>query len=283
MILVKMKSKIGFPQNPTTITINRRDYNTFFELSNDLFCKESRKSVISWINETPIDHKGWDVCCFDVNAYYSVFDNEIIIPCGILEYPFYVESENWSNNLGGLGSIIAHEIIHGFDSTGYQFDSNGNKRMWWSGKDKMMYNISINRIKLKYSKILIKVHSQKNEYVNLDSGKTLNENIADIGGVDLSYRALKHEINRNQYFDEDTIKKMKMLFFVKWAKLWRNKTNQHAFDQDLQDQDLQEQDHSPPEIRANMVVSNIDDFYTLFDIKKNYEMWVHPNDRIHIW
>ena len=168
--------------------------------------------------------------------------------------------------------IVGHEITHGFDDQGSKFDSNGNLMNWWTPQDKLKYNQKIDIIRKQYAE-----YSVENHPVN--SNLTLGENIADIGGLALSYRALilylqEHPEENNTIDNMSPEKK----FFIGYANLWKSKARkEHMITR------LNTDPHSPPEIRVNAVIRNIDSFYDLFNIKPDNKLYLEPSFRARIW
>lgn len=220
----------------------------------------------------PLDRNQWFMNCHNVNAYYSPSFNEIVFPAGILQAPFFSLDQNISFNFGGIGSIIGHEITHGFDDQGSKFDSDGNLNNWWTEEDLIKYKAKTENVKKQYSdyKILGK---------KINTELTLGENIADIGGVYISFNAfekylLQHpeeNINLNNFTPQQ-------LFFINYANIWKSKST----DEEVHRRLLVDP-HSPPELRVNYVLRNINAFYSAFGVKKENSLYLEPEKRVRIF
>ena len=220
----------------------------------------------------PLDRNQWFMNSHAVNAYYSPNLNEIVFPAGILQAPFFSIDQNIGFNFGGIGSIIGHEITHGFDDQGSKYDGNGNLNNWWTKEDFIKYKAKTDIVKKQYSNYEILGKKINGEL-------TLGENIADIGGVYISLKAFekylkdhpKENIKINGYTS-------KQLFFINYANIWKSKST----DEDVHNK-LVIDPHSPPMFRVNGVVRNIDDFYVEFNIKKTNSLYLEPEFRAKIF
>jgi predicted metalloendopeptidase len=203
-----------------------------------------------------------------VNAYYSPSYNEIVFPAGILQKPFFSIEQNMASNFGGFGMVIGHEITHGFDDAGCKFDSNGNLKNWWTPNDFKKYNMMADIIKSQYGKYKIEGESVNPEL-------TLGENMADIGGLGLSYNAYMRYL---EDYPEENTKENKREFFYNYARIWRSKARKEDIIQRLL-----VDTHSPPIYRVNGGLANIDAFYELFDVTHENEMYIEPSARAKLW
>ena len=216
----------------------------------------------------PLDRTLWFMSAHQVNAYYSPSLNDIVFPAGILQEPFFSKSQDIASNFGGFGMVIGHEITHGFDDQGSKFDSDGNLKNWWTDLDRTKYNEKTEIVKTQYSKYVI-------ENNNVNGELTLGENIADIGGLALSFRALKQYLkDKFNYVDTKLLKQ----FFINYANIWKSKSRK----EDTLYR-LTVDPHSPPIFRVNGAVKNIDEFYDLFNINKTDALYIEPNKRAKIW
>ena len=172
-----------------------------------------------------------------------------------------------AQNFGGIGCIIGHEITHGFDDMGSKFDMNGDLKDWWTKKDKKNYKMKSNLLIEMFNKL--KIHGN-----SINSILTLGENIADIGGVDIAFNSLKSYYKKYPYqLTNDSYK----IFFYSYANIWKCViTKEESLKKLLTDQ------HAPPIYRVNIILGNINDFYKIFDIKKNTPMWIDEKDRFSI-
>lgn len=195
-----------------------------------------------------------------VNAYYSPSNNLICFPAAILQAPFYSYTQTKSENYGGIGTVIGHEISHAFDNNGSQFDENGNMNNWWTEKDYETFNN------------LAKAMIDQFEGIPFASGNvngtlTVSENIADAGGLSCSLEALKR--NSDYSLEE---------FFINYAKIWCRKAKL-----EYKDLLLKTDVHAPAELRVNVQVKNLAEFYEAFDIKEEDKMYLEKDKRVNIW
>ena len=221
----------------------------------------------------PVDRTEWFMLPQTVNAYYSPAGNEIVFPAAILQAPFFALSADDAVNYGAIGGVIGHEIGHGFDDQGSKSDGDGNLRDWWTPTDKA-----------NFQKLTGALADQYSALCPLDDGKTcingrlaLGENIGDVGGLSLSYRAYKLSLNGKEApvingFTGD------QRFFMAWAQVWRTKFREAALRQQLQTGP-----HSPGMYRILGVVRNFDEWYKAFDVKPGDKMYLPPEERIRIW
>ncbi len=219
----------------------------------------------------PVDKTEWFMTPPTVNAYYNPSFNEIVFPAGILQPPFYFQNGDDAVNYGGIGFVIGHEMTHGFDDQGSQYDKNGNLRTWWSDTD--LKN---------YGQIADKVVAQYDSYTILDSvhvnGKlTLGENMADIGGLAIAYAAFKmtKEAEENKSIDNLTPDQR---FFFSSAQVWRMVTRPETLLWRINNDP-----HSPEIYRVNGPLSNMPAFYEAFGVKPGDKMYRPEEDRIKIW
>jgi putative endopeptidase len=223
----------------------------------------------------PVDRTEWGMSPPTVNAYYSPTRNEIVFPAGILQPPFFSAQADDPVNYGGIGAVIGHEMTHGFDDQGRKYDAQGNLKNWWTAEDGK-------RFQERGEKIV----QQFNSYVMIDNlhvnGQlTEGENIADLGGVKISYAALEKALGRksvterNQKIDGFTPQQR---FFLSWAQNWRNNTRRETIRLLLQIDP-----HSPGKFRVNGPFSNLREFAHAFDIPDGSPMVRPPDERVQIW
>lgn len=254
---------VGYPDkiNPLfdTFKVNGKDEN------GDLFTNIHNIGKLVIKNEfskwnKPVDKSLWDMSANTVNAYYSPLENVIVFPAAILQAPFYSLKQSSSENFGGIGAVIAHEISHAFDNNGCQFDEDGNLNNWWTKEDHEHFD--------KLAQSMIKEFDGIPFAGKKVNGKlTVSENIADGGGLSCAEEAAKGEEDCNL---RD--------FFINWAKIWRTKSTEQ-FKQLLLSIDV----HAPSELRAQVQVKNLADFYTTFNVKPNDGMYMKPENRVNIW
>ncbi|MBU4692094.1 M13 family metallopeptidase [Mycoplasma zalophi] len=202
----------------------------------------------------------WSMSPAMINAYYSPTDNKIVFPAAILQAPFYSIDQSSSQNFGGIGTVMAHEISHGFDNNGANFDENGNIKNWWTDKD-------YENLKEKEQKMIELFDGIETEY-GISNGKlTVSENIADCGGVACAFESAKMQKDFNA-----------KEFMINYATIWRAKYLP-KYAELLLLTDV----HSLTRLRANIQLSNMDEFYEEFDIKEGDKMYVSPEKRVKIW
>ena len=209
---------------------------------------------------TTVKKLEWGMSSNTVNAYYNPSVNHICFPAAILQAPFYSLTQTKSENYGGIGAVIGHEISHAFDNNGSQFDENGNLKNWWTKKDYETFD--------EKAKAMIDLF----DGIEFSGGKingklTVSENIADAGGLSCALEALK---NGGEYNLEE--------FFINWAKIWRIKAKKEYLDYVIK-VDV----HAPGELRANIQPRNLDDFYKTFNVEENDKMYLEKKKRVNIW
>lgn len=219
----------------------------------------------------PVDKTEWQMTPPTVNAYYNPAFNEIVFPAGILQYPFFSEDADDAVNYGGIGAVIGHEITHGFDDQGRQYDADGNLKNWWTSADSAAF---VKRANL--------VVDQFNNYTVLDTVHingmlTQGENLADLGGVAIAYEAFKktEQGKSNKKIDGFTPDQR---FFLSWAQVWRANTRPEELAQRVVTDP-----HSPSELRCNGPLSNMPEFYAAFGIKPGDKMWRPDSLRARVW
>lgn len=264
--------KIGYPdrwRNYAGLTIDKT--GSFY--TNVM--SASRHETADFIQRLgkPVDKAVWDITPQTVNAYYNPQFNEIVFPAGILQPPFYDYRADEAVNYGGIGAGIGHEISHGFDDEGSQFDAEGNLNNWWNAEDLVKFKAK--------GKALAQ---QFNRYEPLPGlfvqGEfTLGENIGDLGGLNAAYDGL------HRYFRENDLHPGKLdgltaeqRFFISWATIWRAKYREEA----LRTQILTNV-HSPAMYRSNGAPSNMPEFYEAFGVRTGDKLYREPADRVKIW
>lgn len=221
----------------------------------------------------PVDKSEWLMFPQTVNAYYLPTGNEIAFPAAILQPPFFNLLADDAVNYGAIGGVIGHEVGHGFDDQGSKGDGDGNLRDWWTAEDKA-----------NFEKLTSALVDQYNAHCPFDEGKTcingrltLGENIGDLGGLSLAYRAYKLSLNGKEapviegYTGDQR-------FFMAWAQAFRSKTREAAARQELVIDP-----HSPDDYRVNGIVRNFDEWYKAFDVKPGDKLYLEPEKRIRIW
>lgn len=227
------------------------------------------KDEIEKIN-TRLRPENWEDAIFAVNAFYYNEGNRLILPAGILRWPFFHTSASDGWNFGGIGATIGHEITHAFDNDGKDYDSDGNRNPWWSKKEYLRYREKANA--------LIKLYSET-EYFgrHLNGYLTLSENIADLGGLSIALSALKKRLKKRNASTEEWRREV-CDFFISFAVSWRTKEKKKKAMQSLF-MDV----HSPAIARVNNIVCQFDDWYECFNVKPGDILYKAPKDRIRIF
>lgn len=219
----------------------------------------ANKELFSRWNK-PVDRMRWEMSAATVNAYYHPFKNIIVFPAAILQAPFYSLRQSSSENYGGIGAVIAHEISHAFDNNGALFDEYGNLHNWWTKEDTEHFQ------KLA-QKMIDEFNGLPFAGQKVNGKLTVSENIADGGGLSCALAAAQEE---SDYSGKE--------FFINWARIWRMKaTTQYM--QLLLSIDV----HAPNKLRANVQAQNQDEFFKVFDIHEGDGMWKAPSQRVNIW
>ena len=220
---------------------------------------------------SPTDRERWFMTPQTVNAYYHPSLNEIVFPAAILQPPFFNPDADDAVNFGSLGAVVGHEMTHGFDDQGRKYDSCGTMRDWWSEEDAKEYEARV--------EVMINQAGKFEVYgKNLNGKFTCGENIADLGGVKLALRALKKHL-------ADGIPQQKIngftpeqRLFLAWSQIWRqNVKKERAIQLVTLDP------HGPNELRCNGTLSNIQDFYDVFNISSESAFFVSESERVNIW
>ncbi|MAR43336.1 MAG: endothelin-converting protein [Flavobacteriaceae bacterium] len=272
--LRKMKVKVGFPDkwedysklqlikdennsNYFEARINIAEYNFFDNLSDF---------------EKPVDKSQWLLTPQTVNAGYVPIFNEIIFPAAFLQPPFFDMYADPAVNYGAIGSVIGHEILHGFDDSGADFDEVGNLRNWWTEKDLERFNKLGEKLANQFSEIEV----LPGNFIN---GKfTLGENIGDLGGLRAAYDAYKIYKKNNKTPDSIYGYTPEQLFFISFANNFRTKIREEA-----QKNYLRIDPHSPGYYRVNQSVRNMDEFHEAFNTTSEDSMFLSKEKRVYIW
>ena len=212
-----------------------------------------------------------------VNAYYKPSTNEICFPAGILQRPFFAPDGAAAENYGGIGAVIGHEIGHGFDDQGAQYDGPGNLNDWWTADDKAAFEVKSKALIAQYD--AFEPRNLPGEHVN--GALTVGENIGDLGGLTIAHKAYAIALE-DEPAEVDAVEGEGELtgtqrLFMNWAYCWRTKRRK---EQELQL--LTVDPHSPAEFRAN-IVRNLDEFHTAFDTTDADGLWLDPEERVRIW
>ncbi len=261
--------KVGYPEkwkNYDALTVSTNNYWENVCLATSFLVQDNYNDL-----SKPVDRNKWQMTAVTVNAYYDPTTNEITFPAAILQPPFFDASAEDAANYGTMGAIIGHELTHGFDDQGSQFDADGNMNMWWSENDFNMFK--------QKTDLIVK---QFDDYVALDTlrvngSMTQGENIADLGGLTMAYYAYKKSLKGSPskviggYTGEQR-------FFLAWAQGWKSVTR----DEELK-RLLTVDYHSPAYFRAFAPLSNMKEFYEAFNVKPGDKMFTPESKRVEIW
>ncbi|WDE10742.1 M13 family metallopeptidase [Thalassomonas haliotis] len=267
--LAAFTPKIGYPDK-------WEDYSSLTIKSDDLVGNIMRSRTVSNQKELeklggPIRKWEWGMTPQTVNAYYSPTRNEIVFPAAILQPPFFNMAADDAVNYGGIGAVIGHEMGHGFDDQGSKYDADGNLRNWWSEQDLAEF--------AKRTKSLVEQYQgyQVFDDLHVNGELTLGENIGDLSGVTIAYKAYKASLNGKEAPVIDGLTGDQR-FFMGYAQIWRSKMVEKSMRNRVATDP-----HSPGEFRALGSLSNMNEFYEAFDVKEGDAMYLPPEKRVKIW
>ena len=262
--------KIGYPDK-------WRDYSNL-EIKNDSYWANVRRSNIFEYNymladvDKPVDRARWGMSPQTVNAYYNPTTNEICFPAAILQPPFFNPEADDAVNYGAIGVVIGHEMTHGFDDQGRNYDKDGNLSDWWTAEDAALFTQRADRLAQQYSDIIVV------DSVHANGRYTLGENIADQGGLMVSHLAYLNSLKGKETPAPIDGFTNEQRFYLGYANLWA---------QNIRPEEILRltkiDPHSLGKWRVNAALRNIDAFYTAFDIKEGDPMYMLPADRVVIW
>lgn len=262
--LDNMTLKIGYPDKwpndyaKATITPVEKGGSL---INNVISLTKAQNAVNREKVRKPVDKTEWGMTPQTVNAYYNPTGNEIVFPAAILQAPFYDAEKDYASNLGGIGTVIAHEVSHAFDSSGSLYDENGNYHVWWTSEDRAKFKQLADQVVAYYDG----QEGYKGRHVN--GAQTLNENIADLG----SMACITSIVG-------DDVESLKLVF-EQFATIWAAKYTPESMIRRL-NTDV----HSPAKVRVNAVLSATDAFYKAYpEIKEGDAMYVAPEKRVKIW
>jgi endothelin-converting enzyme/putative endopeptidase len=267
--LASFDPKIGYPDK-------WEDYSALMIKSDDLVGNSMRSGTVSHQKEVaklggPIDRQEWGMTPQTVNAYYNPTKNEIVFPAAILQPPFFNLSADDAVNYGGIGAVIGHEMGHGFDDQGSKYDGDGNLRNWWTEEDLAAFKVRTDNLVAQYDGYSVF------DDLNVNGSLTLGENIGDLSGVTIAYKAYKSSLNGEEAPVIDGLTGDQR-FFMGFAQVWRGKFVEKA----LRNR-VATDPHSPGEFRALGSLSNMPEFYQAFDVKEGDAMYIAPEKRVKIW
>lgn len=247
----------------------------------------------------PVDKGEWLMNPQTVNAYYEPSMNVIVFPAAILQPPFFNPDAEDAANYGGIGAVIGHEIGHGFDDQGAQYDGDGVLNDWWTADDKANFEKRTKALIEQYNafvptQLAEKYADEPNKAPHVNGALTIGENIGDLGGVNIALKAYAFALDEAAGRDKDGSAKAieeslsaapvmdgwtgLQRFFLSYASIWRSKNRD-----ELAEKYLQIDPHSPAECRTNGIVRNVDLFYRAFDVTPDSAMWLDPDKRVRIW
>ena len=263
--------KIGYPDK-------WKDYSGL-QVNDSLSLYENLKMIARWATDDDIakhvnkkvDKMEWGMTPQTINAYYNPTTNEICFPAAILQPPFFDPTADDAANYGAIGGVIGHEMSHGFDDQGAQFDKYGNQHNWWTAQDKKNFDAR--------TKVLADWFSSFEVLpgVKVNGKQTLGENIGDNGGLNIAFRALQNSLKKNPLPVKDGFTP-EQRFFLAWGRVWASNMTD-----ELVKYLLTVDVHSPNYARVNGALPMIDAWYTAFNVKKGDKMFVPKNKRAHIW
>jgi putative endopeptidase len=269
--LSKFTPKIGYPSE-------WRDYSSLTIVPDDLIANVRATTEFEFQRELgkigkPIDRNEWFMTPQTINAYYNPGFNEIVFPAAILQYPFFDEHRDAAANFGAIGAVIGHEIGHGFDDQGSQYDGDGRLTNWWTDADREAFEKRTAKLIAQYDALEPK--QLPGHHVN--GALTIGENIGDLGGLAVAWKAYLLSLDGAEPPVIDGMTGAER-FFLSWAQAWQLK---------LRDEEalrlLSIDPHSPNEFRCNQIVRNIDEFATTFGLTESDALWLSPDDRVRIW
>lgn len=267
--LYTFNPKIGYPEK-------WRNYDGL-EISATAFFQNMRNAsrwsyheMVSQLGK-PVDKTRFGMTPPTVNAYYNAVNNEIVFPAGILQYPFFHPEADDAFNYGAIGAVIGHEISHGFDDSGSQYDKDGRLNNWWTEEDRTRFNERARRLQEQFDAYTVL------DTIHVNGKLTLGENIGDLGGLNAAYEAFKMTKQGKSKVKIDGFTPDQR-FFLAWAQVWRANTLPET-----KAQLIVTDSHSPAEYRTIGAPVNMDAWYKAFDIKPGDKLWKDPQDRILIW
>ncbi len=253
------------------------DYSALRVDRNDLLGNIVRSEEFDWNLQLsrlgkPVDRSLWDMTPQTVNAYYNPLMNQITFPAAILQPPYFDPAADPAVNYGAIGAIIGHEIGHGFDDQGRQFDPSGRIRDWWTPQSASQFETRADAFGKQYDQY------EPIPGTKINGKLTMGENIGDLGGLEMAYAAYRRYVA--QHGEPRVIDGLTgdQRFFIAYGQSWQSKVREGA----LRERLLSDP-HSPPEYRVNGVVRNVDAWYKAFNVQPGDKMYLPPEQRVHIW
>ena len=267
--LAKYTRKIGYPEQ-------WRDYSGLTIDPNDLIGnllashRVEHQRMLARLGK-PVDRHEWHMTPQTVNAYYNPGFNEIVFPAAILQPPFFNALADDAVNYGGIASVIGHEVSHGFDDQGSQFDGDGNLKNWWTADDAAAFKSLTTKLGAQYNAC----EALPGKFVN--GGLTMGENIADLSGQAIAFKAYQYSLGGKPAPVMDGFTGYQR-FFLGWAQIWKRKYRENELAKRLLTDP-----HSPSQFRANVPSSNSDAFVEAFGLKPGDKLYKTPEERLKIW
>jgi putative endopeptidase len=269
--LGKFRPKIGYPDK-------WRDYSALKTTPDDLYgnvgrvVKFQRDHELSKIGK-PVDRDEWFMAPQTVNAYYNPVMNEIVFPAAILQAPFFGLDHDDAVNYGGIGAVIGHEIGHGFDDQGSKYDGDGALNNWWTDADRAAFEERTKALIAQYDALI----PEEAPDVNVNGALTIGENIGDLGGLTIAYKAYQISLAGKPSPVIDGMSGEKRLM-LSWAQIWRAKVRPEEMRRRIATDP-----HSPAEFRCNQILKNFTPFYEEFGVTDKDALWLEEQARVQIW
>lgn len=266
--LAKFSTKIGYPdkwKDYSQLTIDDDVVGNYIRASQFEIGRDIAKLG------APIDRTEWHMTPQTINAYYNPLMNEIVFPAAILQPPFFNMQADDAVNYGGIGAVIGHELSHGFDDKGSQYDGNGNLRNWWTEEDRVEFERRAQTLVQQYNEY------KPFEDMSVNGELTLGENIGDLGGLNFAYTAYQTSLGGKPAKEIDGFSGDQR-FFLGWGQVWRRLYREPELRRRLLGDP-----HSPSRYRVIGIVSNMEPFYQAFPIKEGEPMYLAPDKRVRIW
>jgi putative endopeptidase len=268
--LQKMNVKIGYPDkwiDYSSLDVNRDSYYKNVAAANSFAVKYDLNKI-----GKPVDRDEWGMTPQTINAYYNPNMNEIVFPAAILQPPFFDLKADDALNYGAIGVVIGHEMTHGFDDQGRQYDASGNLADWWTPEDAQKFKEHVSVLVNQFNKIVMV------DTTHVNGELTLGENIADLGGVMISYTAFQTAKTKAPQKEKIDGFSPEQRFFLSFARVWRGNIR----DKELMRR-IKEDVHSPAKARVNGTLPNVPYFYEAFGIKQGDPLFIPEADRAKIW
>lgn len=267
--LSRITTKVGYPDQ-------WRDYSSLEISADDLLGNMQRSARMEHMRQVsrlhePVDRAEWGMTPQTVNAYYNPGMNEIVFPAAILQPPFFDATADDAVNYGGIGAVIGHEISHGFDDEGSKYDGDGNLKNWWTEEDRMAFDALTSRLVAQFETY------EPLPGRRLNGKLTLGENIADLSGMAVAFKAYRLSLGDSEAPEIDGMTGNQR-FFMGWSQIWRRKYRDSEMIRRLVTDP-----HSPSAFRANGPVSNLNAFYEAFNVQPGDKLYKPESERIQIW